>query len=71
MSNSYIVVVPKFVHWSKLENNVDMRGEVALLTRNIKIRGETQLSCPAANGNCADFLYDTFGGHVKVIYDTF
>ncbi|XP_063436803.1 uncharacterized protein LOC134718239 [Mytilus trossulus] len=59
--------VPKFVHWSKLENNVDMRGEVALLTRNIKVRGETQLSCPASNGNCADFSYDTFGGHVKVL----
>ncbi|VDH98251.1 Hypothetical predicted protein, partial [Mytilus galloprovincialis] len=58
-------VTPEFVHWSKLENNVDMRGEVAILTRNIKIRGEMELACPTVNGNCKDYTHDTFGGHVK------
>ncbi|XP_076070514.1 cell surface hyaluronidase CEMIP2-like isoform X1 [Mytilus galloprovincialis] len=58
---------PEFVHWSKLENNVDMRGEVAILTRNIKIRGEMELACPTVNGNCKDYTHDTFGGHVKVL----
>ena len=44
-----------------------MRGEVALLTRNIKIRGEMASDyCPVSNGNCKEYDYDTFGGHIKV-----
>ena len=47
-----------------------MRGEVAHLTRNIKLEGEVQRGCPLSNGNCGDceecVTYDTFGGHLKV-----
>ena len=62
-----MTVVPKYVHFGKVLNNVDMRGEVALLTRNIKIRGEMASDyCPESNGNCKEYDYDTFGGHIKV-----
>ena len=48
-------------------NNVDMRGEVAMLTRNIVIEAETQPNCPKKNKNCEETLnLDTFGGHIKV-----
>ncbi|XP_048756053.2 protein DDB_G0287365-like isoform X2 [Ostrea edulis] len=46
---------PKFTHFGEIINGVDMRGEVALLTRNIKIRG-----APASNSK-------TLGGHIKVL----
>ena len=48
---------------------VDMRGEVAALTRSVVIRGQMEESCPAFNGNCNNVNVknvDTFGGHVKV-----
>ena len=55
------------MHWGEMvEDRVDERGEVALLTRNIVIRGEMESKCPESNGNCKEFDYDTFGGHVKV-----
>ncbi|KAJ8300466.1 hypothetical protein KUTeg_021985 [Tegillarca granosa] len=56
---------PKYTHWGEIISNVDMRGEVALLTRNIVIEGEVQDHCPMHNGNCNLFNYDTFGGHIK------
>ncbi|CAC5418259.1 TEME2 [Mytilus coruscus] len=56
----------EFGHWAELRNGIDYRGEVALLTRNIRIHGEIQPNCPSENGNCHKFKYDTFGGHVKV-----
>ena len=56
-------------HFGMILNNVDMRGEVALLTRNIVIEAETQPICPQQNGNCDQTgNLDTFGGHVKVFY---
>ena len=56
------------MHWGDMiEERVDARGEVALLTRNIVIRGEMLSECPKENGNCRDYDYDTFGGHVKVL----
>ncbi|KAK3105830.1 hypothetical protein FSP39_006666, partial [Pinctada imbricata] len=74
------VVVPfRYTHFGEVENRVDMRGEVGLLTRNIKIRGETESYCPVSNGNCGEcpvrwdqrtcgkYLYDTFGGHIKFL----
>lgn len=61
-----ISVAPRYTHWSKMENNIDMRGEVALLTRNIKILGEMEINCPTANKNCNDYAYDTFGGQIQV-----
>ena len=47
-------------------DRVDERGEVALLTRNIKIEGELEPDCPTSNGNCKAYSRDTFGGHFKV-----
>ena len=58
-----------FEHYGEIWNNVDMRGEVAMLTRNIVIRGETQATCPTVNGNCGNVNVgdvDTFGAHIKV-----
>lgn len=46
---------PLFTHFGEIVNGVDMRGEVALLSRNIKIRG-----APATNSK-------TLGGHIKVM----
>lgn len=54
------------MHYGRTEYNVDMQGEVALLSRNIVIEGAMNTFCPPANGNCDDFQYDTFGGHLKV-----
>lgn len=50
----FVPVEPLFTHFGEIVNGVDMRGEVALLSRNIKIRG-----APAANSK-------TLGGHIKV-----
>lgn len=58
----------KYTHWGEMiEGVVDERTEVALLSRNVVIRGEMQKSCPKVNGNCGQYAYDTFGGHVKVL----
>ena len=60
------------MHYGEMvEDRVDERGEVALLTRNIVIRGEMASKCPESNENCKEFDYDTFGGHVKVMHFTF
>lgn len=58
--------MPKYMHWATVDNNIDMRGEVAMLTRKIQIRAEIEKTCPPSNGNCNDYDFDTFGGHVKV-----
>lgn len=50
----FVSVEPLFTHFGEIVNGVDMRGEVALLSRNIKIRG-----APATNSK-------TLGGHIKV-----
>ncbi|KAJ8300467.1 hypothetical protein KUTeg_021986 [Tegillarca granosa] len=44
-----------------------MRGEVALLSRNIIIEGKVEKECPPENGNCKEYNYDTFGGHIKAV----
>ena len=54
-------------HFGKIENNVDMRAEVAHLNRNIKLEGEVQRECPPSNGNCDEQKIDTFGAHIKVL----
>ncbi|XP_060076275.1 cell surface hyaluronidase-like, partial [Ylistrum balloti] len=59
--------LPQFMHYGEVEYNVDMRGEVALLSRNIVIEGVMNAFCPSVNGNCNDYAYDTFGGHVKAV----
>ena len=43
----------RYEHYGEIYKGVDMRAEVGLLTRNIKISGETK----DAN--------DTYGGHIK------
>ncbi|KAL4232333.1 hypothetical protein ACF0H5_009904 [Mactra antiquata] len=56
-------------HFGEIEDGVDMRGEVALLTRNVKIQGDQQRGCPAENSNCDEKdtkFIDTHGGHLKV-----
>ena len=55
-------------HFGKVEDGVDMRAEVGLLTRNIKIQGVMERGCPDNNENCEEFDYDTYGGHIKVLH---
>lgn len=56
---------PQFTHVGEILDGVDMRAEVALLSRNILIHGEMENSCYGKNW-CQYFSYDTFGGHIKV-----
>ncbi|KAK3583750.1 hypothetical protein CHS0354_022782 [Potamilus streckersoni] len=67
------VVPPRYTHWGDVEDGVvDMRAEVALLSRNIIIEGKMENSCyinDANNpGRCSNFNYDTFGGHIKFLF---
>ncbi|XP_069120731.1 cell surface hyaluronidase-like [Argopecten irradians] len=62
-----VALLPRHMHYGDIELNVDMRGEVALLSRNILIEGAMKNFCPLENENCDTYKYDTFGGHVKVI----
>jgi len=48
------------------DDGVDMRAEVGLLSRNIRIHGELEESCYADN-LCDYFQRDTFGGHIQVV----
>ncbi|KAJ8006007.1 hypothetical protein DPEC_G00123790 [Dallia pectoralis] len=56
---------PQFGHIGEIVDGVDMRAEVALLTRNILIYGETQNAC-YGNNWCQFFGHDTYGGHIKI-----
>ncbi|CAH1264674.1 TMEM2 [Branchiostoma lanceolatum] len=56
----------KYTHFGEISDDVDMRGEVGLLTRNIKFQGEVEDSCYGDNF-CEYFDYDTYGGHLKVL----
>ncbi|XP_053374772.1 cell migration-inducing and hyaluronan-binding protein-like [Mercenaria mercenaria] len=60
-----------FMHFGKiLHNAVDMRAEVALLSRKVVIRGEMEPECPNFNNNCNYEEVrgkDTFGAHTKVL----
>nr|XP_033818434.1 cell surface hyaluronidase [Geotrypetes seraphini] len=57
---------PQFLHMGEIVDGVDMRAEVADLTRNILIQGEMETSCYGDN-LCQFFNYDTFGGHIKIL----
>lgn len=59
-------VETKFTHWGEMIHNVDCRGEVALLTRNIVLQSEMEEECPPQNDNCLDYPYDTFGASLRV-----
>ncbi|KAF0033406.1 hypothetical protein F2P81_013472 [Scophthalmus maximus] len=56
---------PQYNHVGEIINGVDMRAEVALLSRNILIYGEMENSC-YGNNLCQFYNHDTYGGHVKV-----
>ncbi|CAH1266051.1 TMEM2 [Branchiostoma lanceolatum] len=56
----------KYTHFGEVSDEVDMRGEVGLLTRNVKFQGEVEDSCYGDNF-CQFFDYDTYGGHLKIL----
>uniref|UniRef100_A0A8C5GDL4 hyaluronoglucosaminidase n=1 Tax=Gouania willdenowi TaxID=441366 RepID=A0A8C5GDL4_GOUWI len=57
---------PLYNHVGEIVDGVDMRAEVALLSRNILIHGEMEKSC-YGNNMCQFFNHDTFGGHIKIL----
>uniref|UniRef100_A0A1A8FZ47 Transmembrane protein 2 n=2 Tax=Nothobranchius korthausae TaxID=1143690 RepID=A0A1A8FZ47_9TELE len=57
---------PRYNHVGEIIDGVDMRAEVALLSRNILIYGEMENSCYGDN-KCQFFSHDTFGGHIKIL----
>ncbi|KAL5012311.1 hypothetical protein ScPMuIL_010862 [Solemya velum] len=57
----------KYTHFGEMIESVDMRGEVALVTRSIRIAGIMEDGCPQENGNCDVYDRDTHGGHLKVV----
>uniref|UniRef100_A0AAV2MRF6 G8 domain-containing protein n=1 Tax=Knipowitschia caucasica TaxID=637954 RepID=A0AAV2MRF6_KNICA len=57
---------PQYNHVGEILDGIDMRAEVALLTRNILIYGEMENTCYDDN-LCQYFNYDTFGGHIKIL----
>lgn len=56
---------PQYNHVGEIIDGVDMRAEVALLSRNILIYGEMENSC-YGNNMCQFYSHDTYGGHIKV-----
>eukprot|EP00058_Branchiostoma_floridae_P009022 XP_002594510.1 hypothetical protein BRAFLDRAFT_124969 [Branchiostoma floridae] len=56
----------KYTHFGEVSDEVDMRGEVGLLTRNVKFQGEVEDEC-YGNNFCQFFDYDTYGGHLKIL----
>uniref|UniRef100_A0A8C9T704 Cell migration inducing hyaluronidase 2 n=1 Tax=Scleropages formosus TaxID=113540 RepID=A0A8C9T704_SCLFO len=57
---------PQFTHVGEILDGIDMRAEVALLTRNILIQGEMENYCYGSNW-CHFFGYDSFGGQIKIL----
>nr|XP_043882946.1 cell surface hyaluronidase [Solea senegalensis] len=56
---------PQYGHVGEILDGVDMRAEVALLSRNILIYGEMENSC-YGNNMCQFYNHDTYGGHIKI-----
>ncbi|XP_057687315.1 cell surface hyaluronidase isoform X1 [Corythoichthys intestinalis] len=56
---------PLYNHVGEIVDGVDMRAEVALLSRNILIYGEMENSC-YGNNLCQFYSHDTYGGHIKI-----
>ncbi|XP_019131531.2 cell surface hyaluronidase [Larimichthys crocea] len=56
---------PQYNHVGEIIDGVDMRAEVALLSRNILIHGEMENSC-YGNNMCQFYSHDTYGGHIKI-----
>lgn len=59
----------RFIHMGEEVDGVDMRAEVALLSRNILVHGVMEPTC-YGNEACKFFDFDTFGGHLKVLHDS-
>ncbi|CAH1264696.1 TMEM2 [Branchiostoma lanceolatum] len=55
-----------YMHFGEISDEVDLRGEVGLLTRNVKFQGEVEDSCYGDN-RCQFFDFDTYGGHLKIL----
>ncbi|XP_025088732.1 protein DDB_G0287365-like [Pomacea canaliculata] len=59
------------MHYGEVSQNVDMRAEVGLLTRNIKIQGIMEPQCYNFTDYeyllCQAFQKDTFGGQIKAL----
>ena len=55
-----------FTHWGEETDGVDMRAEVGVLTRKVRIHGEMEDECYGEN-LCEQFNYDTFGGQIKAL----
>ena len=58
-----------YVHYSNVYEGVEMRAEVAMLTRNVKIHGEMEDGCYGEETNaCGDNVdFDNFGGHIMAV----
>ncbi|EGC32284.1 hypothetical protein DICPUDRAFT_98926 [Dictyostelium purpureum] len=59
----------KYSHWGNITKGIDERGEVGLLTRNIKIQGSLGTSCVNSPLVCEFFKFDTFGAHIMIQKD--
>ncbi|XP_040051369.2 cell surface hyaluronidase [Gasterosteus aculeatus] len=57
---------PQYHHVGEIIDGVDMRAEVALLSRNILVHGEMENSC-YGNNLCQFYNHDTYGGHIKIV----
>ncbi|KAL3861720.1 hypothetical protein ACJMK2_007744 [Sinanodonta woodiana] len=62
----------RYTHWGNVEYGVvDMRAEVALLSRNIIFEGKMENTCYISDttspGNCSNFNYDAHGGHISIL----
>ncbi|CAH1264690.1 TMEM2 [Branchiostoma lanceolatum] len=58
----------EYMHFGEISDEADLRGEVGLLTRNVKFQGEVEDSCYGDN-QCQFFDFDTYGGHLKILKD--
>uniref|UniRef100_A0A665X555 hyaluronoglucosaminidase n=1 Tax=Echeneis naucrates TaxID=173247 RepID=A0A665X555_ECHNA len=56
---------PQYHHVGEIIDGVDMRAEVALLSKNILIYGEMEKAC-YGNNKCQFYNHDTYGGHIKI-----
>ena len=56
-----------YLHIGEVVDDVDMRAEVGLLSRNVVVMGEMEERCYEYSSKlCSFFDFDTFGGHIKV-----
>ena len=59
----------KYQHFGEVDSGVDMRAEIGLLTRNVKIHAELEEKCYNEKQNCdlTEDKRDLFGGHIMVL----